>query len=37
MTVVYPVIFTQTNDKNDTYLIEIPELDAIVHGVINGK
>ena len=32
MTVVYPVIFTQTNDKKDTYLIEIPDLGGITEG-----
>lgn len=32
MTVVYPVIFTQTNDENDTYLIEIPDLNGITQG-----
>lgn len=32
MIVVYPVIFTQTNDKNDTYLIEIPDLNGMTQG-----
>ena len=29
---IYPVIFTQTNDENDTYLIDIPDLDGITQG-----
>lgn len=32
MTVVYPVIFTQTKDEKDTYLIEIPDLDGMTEG-----
>lgn len=32
MTVVYPVIFTKTGDKKDTYLIDIPDLDGISEG-----
>ncbi|MBQ6966705.1 MAG: type II toxin-antitoxin system HicB family antitoxin [Lachnospiraceae bacterium] len=32
MTVVYPVIFTQTKDKKDTYLVEIPDLCGMTEG-----
>ena len=32
MTLVYPVILTATNDKNDTYLIEIPDLKGLTEG-----
>ena len=32
MTAVYPVIFTPTNDKKDTYLVDIPDLDGITEG-----
>lgn len=29
---IYPVIFTQTNDKEDTYLVYIPDLDGATEG-----
>lgn len=29
---VYPVIFTQTNDKKDTILIEVPDFDIVTEG-----
>lgn len=29
---VYPVIFTQTNDKKNTVLIEVPDLDILTEG-----
>lgn len=32
MTVVYPVIFTATHDKEDTYLIYIPDIDGATEG-----
>ena len=32
MKIVYPVIFTKTNDKKDTYLIDIPDIDGISEG-----
>ncbi len=32
MTTVYPVIFTRTGDKKDTYLIDIPDLDGVTEG-----
>ena len=32
MVVVYPVIFTQTHDDKDTYLIEIPDLKGMTQG-----
>ena len=32
MTIAYPVIFTKTNDKKDTYLIYIPDLDGATEG-----
>lgn len=32
MTIVYPVIFTKTNDKKDTYLVEIPDLKGFTEG-----
>ena len=32
MVVVYPVIFTKTNDAKDTYLIEIPDLKGMTEG-----
>lgn len=32
MKVVYPVIFTRTGDKKDTYLIDVPDLDAMSEG-----
>ncbi len=32
MVVVYPVIFTKTNDENDTYLVDIPDIDGISEG-----
>ena len=36
MKVVYPVIFTKTNDENDTYLIEIPDLKEHSSGLTEG-
>jgi len=36
MTVIYPVIFTPTHDKKDTYLIEIPDLKTLCAGVTEG-
>ena len=36
MTVIYPVIFTPTHDKKDTYLIEIPDLKSLSAGVSEG-
>ena len=32
MTVVYPVIFTQTKDKKDTYLVSIPDIKGMTEG-----
>lgn len=32
MTVVYPVIFTQTHDEKDTVLIEIPDIGGMTEG-----
>ena len=32
MTVKYPVLFTQTNDDNDTYLVEIPDMKGYTEG-----
>ena len=32
MTVVYPAIFTQTDDKKGTYLVSIPDLDGATEG-----
>ena len=32
MTIVYPVIFTSTGDKKDTYLIEIPDFKGYSEG-----
>lgn len=32
MVIVYPVIFTKTNDEKDTYLIEIPDLKGMTEG-----
>ncbi len=32
MVVVYPVIFTKTNDKKDTILVEIPDLKGFTEG-----
>ena len=32
MKVVYPVIFTRTGDKKDTYLVDIPDLDGATEG-----
>ena len=32
MTVIYPVIFTATHDKKDTYLVYIPDLDGMTEG-----
>lgn len=32
MTVIYPVVFTQTKDEKDTYLISIPDLNGMTEG-----
>lgn len=32
MKVSYPVIFTRTGDKKDTYLIEIPDIQGLTEG-----
>ena len=32
MTIIYPVIFTATHDKKDTYLIQIPDINGITEG-----
>ena len=32
MTVVYPVIFTRTNDEKDTYLVSIPDMQGMTEG-----
>lgn len=32
MKVVYPVIFTRTDDKKDTYLIDIPDIKGMTEG-----
>ena len=32
MVAIYPVIFTATHDKNDTYLIDIPDLNGLTEG-----
>lgn len=32
MNVIYPAIFTQVKDKNDTYLVYIPDLDGATEG-----
>jgi Uncharacterized conserved protein len=32
MTIAYPVIFTQTNDEKDTYLVYIPDMDGATEG-----
>ena len=32
MSIIYPVIFTETHDEKDTYLIEIPDLDGFTEG-----
>lgn len=32
MKLVYPVIFTRTNDKKDTYLVEVPDLNGATEG-----
>ena len=32
MKIVYPVIFTQTKDERDTYLIEIPDIKGMTEG-----
>jgi len=32
MTIAYPVIFTKTNDKDDTYLVYIPDMDGATEG-----
>ena len=29
---VYPVIFTQLNDKKDTVLINVPDMDILTEG-----
>ena len=32
MFIVYPVIFTATNDEKNTYLVEIPDINGIWFG-----
>ena len=32
MMIVYPVLFTKTGDKKDTYLIEIPDINGMTEG-----
>ena len=32
MVIIYPVIFTQTHDERDTYLINIPDLKGFTEG-----
>ena len=32
MKTIYPVIFTPTGDKKDTYLVDVPDLNAITEG-----
>ena len=32
MNIIYPVVFTAVNDKKDTYLIYIPDLDGMTQG-----
>ena len=32
MNVIYPVIFTEVNDKKKTVLVEIPDLNGITEG-----
>ena len=32
MAMVYPVIFTQTGDNKDTYLVEIPDIQGLTEG-----
>ena len=32
MTIAYPVIFTQTGDEKDTYLVYIPDMDGATEG-----
>ncbi len=32
MTLIYPVIFTATHDKKDTYLVEIPDIKGMTEG-----
>ena len=32
MKIVYPVIFTKTNDDKDTYLVDIPDIKGITEG-----
>ena len=32
MTVIYPVIFTRTNDETDTYLVSIPDIQGMTEG-----
>lgn len=36
MKVTYPVIFTQTKDEKDTYLVEIPDLAVFSSGLTEG-
>ncbi len=38
MTVVYPVIFTRTNDEKDTYLVSIPDIQGMTegHGLVDA-
>lgn len=32
MTAIYPVIYTRTGDKDDTYLVSIPDIDGATEG-----
>ena len=32
MTVIYPVVFTATHDKKDTYLVYIPDINGMTEG-----
>ena len=32
MTVIFPVIFTQTGDKKNTVLVEIPDINGMTEG-----
>ena len=32
MTLAYPVVFTQTNDEKDTYLVYIPDMNGVTEG-----
>ena len=32
MKVIYPVVFSRTNDEKDTYLVEIPDINGFTEG-----